>query len=265
MRRFKEFNIKKIIEDITNYSNGTIIDFHTHPNSFDTKGNFSLEDIIEHLDKINVDYICETDHNRYPKYDNERIIKGCEVSTKKGHISIISENQDLEDFINKYIKNEKKKLETSAVFEYAKKDKESLIILPHAFQPGGYFYNSLRDRRVRYVKKNGIFLEWTNSRRSPDSKAAHLLNQTSESYSIPVLGGSDAHSIETFGMAGIYLPKKIDAKNQPLKKILKNEDEWLIYHVAQDDTTYNLYLLDNYARKYARLCFAIETENRNKE
>lgn len=85
------------------------IDLHIHtvPSISDSDFTFELDKLKEYVEKMEIDCIAITNHNLFDKNQFEEICKelsstkvfpGIEIDLEKGHILLISENDNLEDF-----------------------------------------------------------------------------------------------------------------------------------------------------------------------
>lgn len=87
------------------------IDLHIHTISSisDRPFFFSLNSLKEYVEKLNIDCIAITNHNLFdkPQFDqisteiSAKVFPGIEIDLEAGHILLISENEDLDDFNSK--------------------------------------------------------------------------------------------------------------------------------------------------------------------
>lgn len=87
------------------------IDLHLHtiPSISDSNFFFSLNSLKEYTEKLNIDCIAITNHNLFDKPQFEeitnelpiKVFPGIEIDLEGGHILLISENDELEDFNSK--------------------------------------------------------------------------------------------------------------------------------------------------------------------
>jgi Fe-S cluster assembly ATPase SufC len=87
------------------------IDLHIHtvPTISDAHFDFSLEKLKEYVSMMEIDCIAITNHNHFDKAQFETIasslgimvLPGIEIDLENGHILLISDNKDLDDFSNK--------------------------------------------------------------------------------------------------------------------------------------------------------------------
>lgn len=87
------------------------IDLHIHtvPSISDSHFDFSLDSLKEYTEKLAIDCIAITNHNLFDKVQFElisqtlpiKIFPGIEINLEGGHILLISENEDLDDFDSK--------------------------------------------------------------------------------------------------------------------------------------------------------------------
>ena len=84
------------------------IDFHIHtvPSVSDSLFNFNLDKLKEYVEKLNIDCIAITNHNLFNKAQFQEICRnlsikvfpGIEIDLEGGHLLLISENEDIDDF-----------------------------------------------------------------------------------------------------------------------------------------------------------------------
>ena len=84
------------------------IDLHIHtiPSISDSSFFFSLNSLKDYVEKLDIDCISITNHNLFDKSQFEticqelsiKVLPGIEIDIEGGHILLISENEDLEDF-----------------------------------------------------------------------------------------------------------------------------------------------------------------------
>jgi len=84
------------------------IDLHIHtiPTVSDNLFSFDLNSLKDYVEKLNIDCIAITNHNLFDKGQFEQICRelsikvfpGIEINLEGGHILLISENEELEDF-----------------------------------------------------------------------------------------------------------------------------------------------------------------------
>jgi hypothetical protein len=87
------------------------IDFHIHtiPSISDRHFDFNLESLKEYVELLEIDCIAITNHNLFDKNQFEQIANeleakvfpGIEIDLEKGHLLLISENENLDDFTAK--------------------------------------------------------------------------------------------------------------------------------------------------------------------
>ncbi len=87
------------------------IDFHIHtvPSISDRHFDFDLESLKEYVELLEIDCIAITNHNLFDKNQFEQIANeleakvfpGIEIDLEKGHLLLISENENLDDFTAK--------------------------------------------------------------------------------------------------------------------------------------------------------------------
>ena len=90
------------------------IDLHIHtvPSISDASFMFDLNKLKEYVEALEIDCIAITNHNLFDKSQFEeicqelsntkvKIFPGIEIDLERGHILLISENEDLEDFYSK--------------------------------------------------------------------------------------------------------------------------------------------------------------------
>lgn len=87
------------------------IDLHIHtvPSISDRHFDFEIESLKEYVNKLEIDCIAITNHNLFDKHQFEEITKeiiikvfpGIEIDLEGGHILLISENENLDDFAEK--------------------------------------------------------------------------------------------------------------------------------------------------------------------
>lgn len=122
------------------------IDFHIHTKSSisDRDFDFDVGKLKEYIDVAKIDAIAITNHNLFDKYQFEEICKeidiivfpGIEIDLEKGHIILIANNSDLEEFseLCNNVSNKIEKQGDSITFEdftniYT--DLNKYIIIPH--------------------------------------------------------------------------------------------------------------------------------------
>jgi len=84
------------------------IDLHIHtvPSISDAAFFFSLNSLKDYVSRLNIDCIAITNHNLFdkPQFDEicreipAKVFPGIEIDLEAGHILLISENEDLDDF-----------------------------------------------------------------------------------------------------------------------------------------------------------------------
>ena len=84
------------------------IDLHIHTvqSISDKHFDFSLDSLKEYVEKLEIDCIAITNHNLFDKPQFELIVQtlsikvfpGIEIDLESGHILLISENEELDDF-----------------------------------------------------------------------------------------------------------------------------------------------------------------------
>lgn len=87
------------------------IDFHIHtvPSISDRHFDFDIESLKEYVDLLEIDCVAITNHNLFDKNQYEQIVDklevkvfpGIEIDLEGGHILLISENENLDDFTAK--------------------------------------------------------------------------------------------------------------------------------------------------------------------
>lgn len=84
------------------------IDFHIHTVKAisDSMFEFDIESLIKYVEQMEIDCIAITNHNLFDKYQfisiceklNIKVFPGIEIDLEGGHVLLISENEDIEDF-----------------------------------------------------------------------------------------------------------------------------------------------------------------------
>ena len=87
------------------------IDLHIHTvqSISDALFDFNMDKLVEYVDKMEIDCIAITNHNLFDKAQFVDICKslpikvfpGIEIDLEGGHLLLISENEDLDDFDSK--------------------------------------------------------------------------------------------------------------------------------------------------------------------
>ena len=122
------------------------VDLHIHTvkSISDSQFTFSMESLINYVDSMKLDIVGITNHNlfdieQFKEICNELEIKvfpGIEINFEGGHLLLLSENEELEDFSRK-CKNVEKRIESSS--DYIDKDElveifgdlEKYLLIPH--------------------------------------------------------------------------------------------------------------------------------------
>jgi len=209
------------------------LDLHTHSNFSD--GSSTPEEIVKIAEKNDL-IISITDHNEIEgvkkaiEINKERVIPGIEITSRnsKDILVYFYNFKDLEDFYNKYIKENKihagigfdlkcLKLSMKSILNYLKNYK-CLKVIPHPF--------ALKPKtNYRYFKKRSQFLK------KMDAIEVLQCIQTrkktiksigwAESIHKPMLGGSDSHTSETIG--SVITLVKVKNISQVLDQIKKGK------------------------------------------
>ena len=122
------------------------IDLHIHTKSSisDSDFEFSLSKLKEYVESLNIDCIAITNHNLFDlEQFNEildeleiTVLPGVEINLEKGHLLLISENDELEDFesrcakVEKLIKNPKDFISIEVLKEIFP-DLNRYLLIPH--------------------------------------------------------------------------------------------------------------------------------------
>ena len=251
MRKLGEKGIRRILERILDRDDMTIVDLHTHILSDDVREKKAEYNFAQALKEKGIDFIFETEHDRAPllygsdKPINGHIRPGTEISTSFGHVNILSVEDEftigcLKEFTTELYKYRNSRLHLETLLNYIrdhheKRENKVVVVFPHSFQHGGIFYNEAN--RISHklwlpssYKQRKYFLEWTNSRRSPDSKTGEqVLSMVQDpSHNLLLVAGSDAHKSSEVGMAGVVIYGKISGKDITPALL---EENYLVYHI----------------------------------
>lgn len=122
------------------------IDFHVHTKSTisDSSFNFSMEKLKHYIEFAKLDSIAITNHNLFDKNQFEeitanvdiKVFPGIEVNLENGHILIISDDDDIEEFDNKCKLVENKINDPNQFLEYEEfisifGDLRKYLVIPH--------------------------------------------------------------------------------------------------------------------------------------
>ena len=252
MQLLEETGIRGLLERILERSDITIVDLHTHILSNDVHEKNAEYYFSTSLRQNGIDFIFETEHDRAPllygsdKPINGKVRPGVEISTTHGHVNILSVgNQVITACLRKFSeelhrKRRKSRLNLETLLNYIRnshdsKDYDIAVVYPHSFQQGGLFYNKHNQRYPKLwipstYKERKYFLEWTNSKKAPDSRTAEQVIQMVQEprHNMLLVAGSDAHHSSEVGMAGVVVFGKINGED-----ITRNllEENYLIYHI----------------------------------
>lgn len=245
--------VRGVLEMILERDDITIVDLHTHILSDDVHEKSPEYQFRRVIAMNGIDFIFETEHNRYPllygseKPINGHVLPGVEISTMYGHINLLAKDGSLikmcldhfsRDLHKKYMRNPQLNPETFLNFirdRHNKMDDSAVLVFPHSFQSGGIFYN---DKNRKYpklwlpsvYKQRKYFLEWTNSKRSPDSKTgSSVIKMVQEpEHNLLLVAGSDAHISTDVGMAGVVILGRV--KHEEITQNLFQEN-YIVYHI----------------------------------
>ncbi|MBW2981731.1 hypothetical protein KY343_02515 [Candidatus Woesearchaeota archaeon] len=255
MRRLGENGVRGLLERVLDRDDITIVDPHTHILSSDVKEAGAEYNYAKAIKEKRIDFVFETEHDRAPllygsdKPINGHIRPGVEVSTNFGHVNLLTTDADfIKECLKKYSRelfrsrNSELHLETLLNYirdHHQKTENRVVVAFPHSFQQGGILCHE--DNRKSHklwlpsrYKQRKYFLEWTNSKRSPDSRTAgQVLGMVQDNrYKLFLVAGSDAHQSSEVGMAGVVIYGKIDGD-----AIAENllEGNYLVYHIQSFD------------------------------
>ena len=253
MEKFDNIGVRGVLERILDRDDITIVDLHSHIVSEDVHEKNPEYHFRAAIKRRGIDFVFETEHDRVPllygsdKPINGHILPGSEISTKYGHVSVlVRDNEFITVCLNQFSEQLHKKyqrrssLHPETLLNYIRdnhdvEDNDVVVVFPHSFQRGGIFHN---EKNAVYpklwlpstYKQRKYFLEWTNSRRSPDSKTgARVLEMVQDRrQNLLLVAGSDAHKSGEVGMAGVVLLGNVSGEDVTVNLLGEN---YIVYHI----------------------------------
>ena len=220
--------VRELLNSVLNRDDFVLVDLHTHmltthSSTYSVQNQRLFPAIAE---RRGVDALVQTEHNLEPytcsyadnilSLRNVLLVPGIELSTVEGHANVIG--LDLDDY-KKYLDEHerlvsgKSRLKLEHLLYDVRNDYEKepyMVVFPHAFQPGGVLRREENRKPCKPwfpTANHPVFYEWTNGRRSADTRHANmLLNLIRENgYGPRIVGGSDAHEEFHVGLCGNIL------------------------------------------------------------
>ncbi len=188
------------------------LDFHIH--TYLSKcSNLKPRIAVKKAEEAGLDLIALINHDLKPRIfkgsTNVRVIPGVEVSTREGHILIINTKMSFS-----------KGMHAQDVIDEAKKDRKSLIIIPHPFDfmrkgVGGNTLSELNGYHAVEVNARCLLSYFNN-------KVIEFADKNNK----PLIAGSDSHFDYEIGNAVTTVNAK--TINQAINKIKRGETELFI-------------------------------------
>lgn len=225
--------VKEILQSVLDRDDFVVVDPHVHITSHDVQESpvKALRQTMNVSKARGVDLLVETEHNKTPDCLHKKcIVPGVELHTFLGHVNIVGAAPErIEQALLEYqgllyvsrrlpIMNQggsrkrsskkssrqQPRLNLGRVVHDFIDNPDSIIVLPHSFNGGGVFYDKPTAAYSKLNRRGTYFIEWTNGRRSPDSRQAqNIISVVRGNNNFFLFAGSDTHGKKHVGLAGI--------------------------------------------------------------
>ena len=177
-------------------------DLHVH-SCYSKDSNADIDSIITHAEKNGLDGIAICDHDTVEGGiacvkrakelgTNLIVIPGVEVMSSKGHILVLGINENIEPHLSP-----EKTIERA-------RELGGVVIIPHPFK--------ITSHGIGYVDGLDVDAVETLNSRCLDNRPNQKAKKAADSFNLPQVGGSDAHTPQMVGQA--YA--EIDLEDDPL-------------------------------------------------